>query len=580
MAKFLLGLLTGIFLCVFMGAALVFAVAAFSDRPPSVADGSTLILDLEGDIVERNATDVPTLLLQRGVKPTVREVRDILRKAAADRRVNAVVLKPNGLGIGWAKAQEIRAGLEEFRKSGKPLVAFLQVAGMREYYLATAADRVYLAPEGFLDVKGFRAEVMFLKDTLGKLGIQADMEHAGKYKSFSETFTENKMSEAHREVTNSILDTMLEHFLTTVSAARQMTPAELRAALDQAPYLPAKAVAARLADGLLYEDQVLEEIKKRAKVKSIQKLKPEDYNRISLESLGLAGGSRIAVVYAVGGIYRGEDDVDPLSGDQSMGADTVSRALREVGEDDDIKGVILRVDSPGGDGIASDQIWREMNLLRAKKPMVISMSDAAASGGYYIAMSGDPVIAYPGTYTGSIGVVYGKLNLRGLYDKIGLKKEILSRGRNAEYDTDYRGFTPAERQKVIEEMNAFYHAFVGKVAEARKKKPEEIEPLAQGRVWLGAQAKQNGLIDDLGGFDRAVALVKERAKLKPEDKVTLVPYPPPKKLLDLVMSRLGDMSGEEAVARLLRRKLGALPYWRALLDGGVLKVPPYWISVQ
>ncbi len=580
MAKFLLGVITGIFLFVFLAVMLVVVAASFSGRAPSVADDSTLVLDLSGEIVERNPVNVPSVLFQRGMKPTLKDLHDILQKAAVDRRINAVVLKPSGLGAGWGKTQEIRADLEEFKKSKKPLIAFLQVASTRDYYLSTAADRIYVSPEGILDVKGLRAEAMFFKDTFQKIGVQAEVEHIGKYKSFSEPFTENKMSDAYREVTNSILDTVLDNFLTTVGRARHMTSEELRTALDKGPFLPDEALQARLVDGLEYEDQAFDEVKKLTKVTAIKKLRPENYNHITLESLGLAGGSRIALVYGVGGISRGEDDLDPLSGEQGIGSDSFIRVLRDVGDDKSIKGVIVRIDSPGGDSFASDQIWREMNLLRAKKPMVISMSDVAASGGYYMAMSGDPIVAYPGTYTGSIGVVAGKLNLRGFYDKIGVKKEILSRGKNAEIDTDYHGFTPSERQKLLDGMNAVYRDFVKKVAEARSRKPEEIEPLAQGRVWLGSQAKSNGLIDELGGFDRAIALIKERAKLRPEDKVTLISYPPEKKLLDLILTRLGAAGSDDALLAALRLKIGYSAYWRALLHGGMLKVAPYQVHVQ
>ena len=246
-----------------------------------------------------------------------------------------------------------------------------------------------------------------------------------------------------------------------------MSPTQLRSALDQGPFLPPAAVNAGLADGLKYEDEVFDEIKGLTKVKEIKKLKPEDYNRVSLESLGLAGGSKIALVYAVGDILRGDDDISPLGGEQSLGADSFGRVLREVGENRDIRGVIVRIDSPGGDSIASDQIWREMNLLGKKKPMVISMSDAAASGGYYMAMSGDPIVAYAGTYTGSIGVFFGKLNMRGFYDKIGMKKEILTRGRYADIYTDYRSLSETERAKLREGIEATYRTFVQKVADAR-----------------------------------------------------------------------------------------------------------------
>ncbi|HZS52570.1 MAG TPA: signal peptide peptidase SppA [Bryobacterales bacterium] len=580
MAKFLLGLITGIFLCVFLAVLVVVAAASFSGRAPSVSQGSTLVLNLGGEIVEHNPANVPSLLFQRGMKPTVKDIHDILQKAAVDRRVNAVVLKARGIGAGWGKIQEIRADLEQFRNSQKPLIAFLETPGAREYYLATACDKIYVAPQGLLDVKGFRAESVFFKDTLSKLGVQADWVHVGKYKNFAEPFTQDKMSDATREVINSILDTVLNDFVATVAKGRHMTPEQVRAALDQGPFLPEEAVKAGLADGLRYEDQVFDEVKNLTKVSAIKKLRAESYSRVSLESLGLSGGSRIAVVYAVGDILQGEPEVSPFGGGEAIGSDTMARVLRDVGEDKNIKGVIVRIDSPGGDAFASDEIWRSMNLLHSKKPMVISMSDVAASGGYYMAMSGDPIIAYPGTYTGSIGVVFGKFNLHGLYDKLGVRKEILSRGKFADIDTDYRDFTPEEMQKVMSGMNSVYADFVQKVAEARKRKVSDIEPIAEGRVWLGSQAKQNGLIDELGGFDRAITLIKERAKLRPDDKVTLVSYPPEKKLLDVLLSRLNGAGDEDTLTETIRRKLGWAAPWRALLKGGMLKVAPYIVSVQ
>ena len=580
MTKYLLGLLSGIFLCVILVVIVVMvAVSLSSGRTASIASDSTLVLDLGGDIVEHNPTGVPAFLLQHGAKPTLKDIHDLLRKAAVDRRIKAVVIEPDGVGGGWAKTQEIRADLEAFKKSKKPVLAFLQVAGMREYYLASAADKVYLAPEGMLDVKGLRAEAMFFKNTLNKLGVEIEMEHIGKYKSFSEPFTRTDMSDAYREVTNSILDSVLDDFLRTVAPARQMLPEALRTTLDQGPFLPAQAAQARLVDGLLYEDQVFEEIHKLTKA-NFHALKPEDYNRVSLDSLGLAGGTRIAMVYASGAISRGNDDVDALDGGQSIGSDSFTKVLHDVAEDNSIKGVIVRIDSPGGDSFASDQIWREMNLLRAKKPMVISMSDVAASGGYYMAMSNSPVIAYPGTYTGSIGVVYGKLNLRGLYDKIGINKEILTRGKNADADTDYRRFTPAERERVLQEMTTVYRDFVQKVADSRHKKWDEIDQLAQGRVWMGSQAEQRGLIDGLGGFDLAIEKIKQAAKLRPDDKVTLVSFPAQKNILELLTDRMKNMGEVHALWPGLRQQLGVSAPWSALLRGGLMKVSPFWVAVH
>jgi protease-4 len=539
-----------------------------------------LVLELGGEIVEHNPTNVPALLFQRGNKPTVKDIHDTLQKAAVDKRINSIVLKSRNVEAGWGKIEEIRSDLQEFKKSKKPLVAFLETATTRDYFLASAADKIYVAPQGLLDVKGFRVEAMFFKDTLGKLGVQPDWVHIGKYKDFAEPFTSNTMTDETREVLNSVLDTVLAHFVATVAQGRRMTAEQVSAALDQGPFLPDQALKLGLIDGLMYEDQVFDQVKSLAKVKAVTKLKAENYSLVTLESLGLSGGSRIAVIYAIGDILQGSPEVSPLGGGEAIGSDSITKVLREVGDDKNIKGVIVRIDSPGGDAFASDEIWRSMNLLHSKKPMVISMSDVAASGGYYMAMSGDPIVAYPGTYTGSIGVVFGKFNLHGLYDKIGVRKEILSRGKFADIDTDYRDFSPPEMQKVMEGMNSVYRDFVQKVADARKRKYDEIDPVAQGRVWLGSQAKQNGLVDELGGFDRAIALVKERAKLRPDEKVTLVTYPPEKRLIDVLMARLNGSGDDSTLSETIGRKLGFTAHWRALLNGGMMKVAPYVITVK
>ncbi|MGH9593911.1 MAG: signal peptide peptidase SppA, partial [Bryobacteraceae bacterium] len=250
--------------------------------------------------------------------------------------------------------------------------------------------------------------------------------------------------------------------------------------------------------------------------------------------------------------------------------------------DSTIKGVILRIDSPGGDGIASDDILHEMKVLSAKKPVLISMSDLAASGGYFIAMTGDPVLAYPNTLTGSIGVFFGKINLRGLYDKIGMKKELLLRGRFAGIDSEYAPLTQEQRDKLQREIQVFYKGFVERVADARKQPYEKVEPLAQGRVWLGAQAKQNGLIDEIGGLDRAVELIKQRANITASEQVTLVPYPPRRTLLDLLLNRSDDTAETQInseIDAMVRKVAGRLPL-RALAQGGVLRLMPYTLEVK
>jgi protease-4 len=252
------------------------------------------------------------------------------------------------------------------------------------------------------------------------------------------------------------------------------------------------------------------------------------------------------------------------------------KLLRQVAEDSSIKGVIVRVDSPGGDGIASDDILHEMKLLSKKKPVLISMSDLAASGGYFIAMTGDPVIAYSNTLTGSIGVFFGKIDLRGLYDKIGLKKELLTRGRFAAIDSENKPLTPEERDKVQKEIQVFYRGFVERVAEARKRPYDQVEPLAQGRVWLGAQAKMNGLVDEIGGLDRAVEMIKQRTNIPASEQVTLVTYPSRRTLLELLLKNSNDSSELESA---IQSVAGHLP-WRSLARGGVQRLMPYSLSVK
>ena len=262
------------------------------------------------------------------------------------------------------------------------------------------------------------------------------------------------------------------------------------------------------------------------------------YRRVPASQVGLDGGERIAVVYAVGNITAGEEDYELLPSGKTLGARTMADVLETVREDDSIKGVIVRIDSPGGDALASDEIWRCMVLLREKKPVVISMSDTAASGGYYIAMTGDPIVAEPGTITGSIGIVYGKMNLKGFYDKVGIHKEIISRGDFARMDSDYDSYTPQERERIRALMKDFYDKFLARVGAARNMTPEAVDQLAQGRVWTGEQAQQNGLIDELGGFARAMELLKEKAGIRPDAPVELVEYPKRKSLFQLVLSRV------------------------------------------
>lgn len=573
MGKFLLGVLTGFVLVFLMFVLVVVAAMKFRDKPPVVADGSTLVLKLTGEVPEKAPIEMPLPFLQDRSTLTVVNVWGMLRRAAADQRIKALVLEPGGLEIGWAKMQELRGDLEQFAKSGKPMVAYLRTPGTREYYLATACNKIYMTPEDILNMKGVRFELMYFKKTLDKLGVEMQIEHAGKYKDFGDMFTRTNMSPETNEVLSSVLDDIYGNEVNTIAAGRKKTPDEVRALIDQGPFISKQVVGNGLVDKVAFEDEMYGDLKTMLKGAEVKKVTAQTYRR-SLEGEPLDTKNKIAFLVGSGSISRGEAEGNDFS-DEGLTSEGFNKLLRQAANDSTIKGAIVRIDSPGGEVTASDEIWRQMKLLDMKKPVVISMSDTAASGGYYIAMTGDPVLAYPGTLTGSIGVVYGKPNLHGLYDKLGITKDTLKRGRFADIDSDYHEMDAAELAKLREGIDESYKEFLTKVAQARHRGVDQIEPLAQGRVWLGSQAKQNGLVDELGGLDRAVELVKQRAKIAQGEKVTLVPYPARRSLLDVVLSRPSE-GAAEAKLRALLHGLDA----RVWLQGGFLRVMPYTISFR
>jgi protease IV len=574
MAKFLLGVVTGVVLAGFMTLIFVFALARLaSERPPMVPDPAVLVLRLSGEIPERAPVEFPIPLLERQTALTVKDVWELLRKAAADSRIRAVVLEPSGVTAGWAKLEEIRSSLAVFRKSGKPLIAYLRTPKTREYYLATAADRIYMAPQDLLDLKGMRFELMYFRNTLDKLDVKVEIEHAGKYKDFGDTFTRTSMSPETREVLSTVIDSLYGDLIARIAEGRRQPPGKVRETIDRGPFLSSQALAAGLVDTLEFEDQMFGDLDRRLKTTNIKKVSAREYARVPAASVGLAGRHRIAFLVGEGGITHGEEDSTGLS-DGGIASLSFIRLLRQVGNDKSIRGVIVRIDSPGGEVYASDEIWREMNVLAQKKPSVISFSDSAASGGYYIAMTGDPIVAYPGTFTGSIGVVFGKATVRGLYNKLGITKDLLTRGRFADIDSDYEPLSNAARAKLREGIDATYADFVAKVATARRRKTQEIEPLAQGRVWLGSQARANGLVDELGGIDKAIELLKKKAGIPAADRVTLVAYPPRRSILDVVFNRAPETTIESRLSR-----LPGLRHAQLWLQGGLMRLTPYAIEV-
>jgi protease-4 len=573
MVKFLIGLVTGVAL-VFLAIILLFVVALrFREQPPTVANNSVLVMRLSGDLPEKPPMELPSFIGDDHAATTVIGVWTAFEKAAADARIKAVVLQPEGLSASWAKLQELRLDIDKFKKSGKPVFAYLRQPGTREYYVAAGADRIYLGPSEPVMVKGLRAEMMYFKQTLDKLGVNVEIEHAGKYKDFGDMFTRSTMSPETREVMTTVVDDLYGNIVDAIATGRKRTPDEVRAIIDQGPFTASQALKVGLVDELRFEDQMWGELKDRLKGDPA-KLSMDNYSKITSESLGLTGKSKIAVVVGDGDIVRGSPG-DDGTGETTLTSYGFNKLLRRVESDSTVKGVVVRIDSPGGEVTASDELWRQMNLLSKKKPVVISMSGAAASGGYFMAMTGDPIVAYPGTLTGSIGVVFGKPNLHGLYDKLGVTKDAIERGKHAGIDSDYTPLTPDERETLRAGIDESYQDFVSKVANARHRKFEEIEPLAQGRVWLGSQAKERGLVDEIGGIDKALEMVKAKAKIASGERVSLVVYPGRRSLIDLLLKK----SQDDMMEAKLSQVLGHVPF-HAWLRGGLLRIMPFWLEVR
>jgi protease-4 len=532
---------------------------AFFGREPAVPSNATLVLRVGGSLSELAPSDVVGYL--RGSKtPTVRLIVDNLRKAKVDPRVKAILLKPTGFESPfWAKVQEIRDAVIDFRKSGKPVYAYLEYGGDREYYLATAADKVFLMPSAPLDLVGVATYELFLRGTFDKFGVYPDLHRIGQYKTAVNTFKEKGYTAAHREMDESMNRDLYDQIVRGIADGRKKNEADVRRIIDEGPFLPEDALSAGLVDEVAYEDQVDEKLRAGEQRRHLD---GDDYARVSPASVGLNKGPRIAVIYATGTINGGKSGYDPVNG-PIAGSDTLIEYIRQARRDSSVRAIVLRIDSPGGSTTASDAIWRELVITkteRADRPLVVSMSDLAASGGYYIAMPAQVIVAQPSTLTGSIGIFGGKFVTGGVYEKLGAHIESTSVGRHAEINGPVKPYNPEEVKKLQEQLQSFYDQFVERVAESRHSTPEKIDALAQGRVWTGRQAKQNGLVDELGGLDRAVAVAKQRAKIAADSDVELVVYPPRKSFYELLTEQLsgsGESMRSAAVTAWLSENLSA-----------------------
>ncbi|HEU4508500.1 MAG TPA: signal peptide peptidase SppA [Pyrinomonadaceae bacterium] len=521
------GVVGGFLIVALLGVLLLWAALRTSE--PAIRDNSVLTLRVAGTLPDYSPDD-PFKKFFGGPDQSLTGLVTQFKKAKVDRRIKAVLLDVNMSGVGWGKAEEIRDAIADFRTSGKPVYAFIELGLNKEYYIATACDKIIVPPPGELFINGLAADVMFFRGSLDKLGIYPDIYQIGKYKSVGNTFTQKEMTEAHREYVNEMLDDLFKHYINGIAQGRGKSTEEVRALIDNAPYNAEQAKNAGLIDDALYRDQLEQQLKKLLGQKENEPLiavRSADYKDVSPESLGLNKGERIAVIYASGEIGSGSSQNSP-SGDQSIGSDTVAKALNDAAADKTIKAIVLRVDSPGGSGLASDVIWRAVEMANQKKPVVVSMSDVAASGGYYISAAASKIVAQPSTITGSIGVVAGKPVMRGFYDWLGISNEYVLRGKNAGMFRETEKFSDDERAKFEEWIKTtYYRDFVPKVAKGRNKDVQAVDAVGQGRVWTGAQAKDHGLVDEFGGLDKAIDIAKQLAKIPAEKGVerVILPYP-------------------------------------------------------
>jgi protease-4 len=498
-------------------------------RPPY----AVLKLELAGDVPEQ----APDYRFRWGAgrpRQDLFGLMSLLRAARHDPALRAVWVSGAHLRAGWATVLELRRGLAALRQAGKPLWFYLSRGSLPEYVLASAASRVILAPAGTLDIAGLSSEVTFVGGALRKLGVEPQIVQLGRFKSAGEVFTRTDMSASHREMIEGLVDDLYGQLVEAVAQGRGLPPAAGRQLLDNGPFTAEEALAAGLVDAVQYEDEA--EASFRALVGDAPSIDGAAYAarraRVARRAVLREARPAIGLLHLTGTVKMGESlpGPEPVS---ATGVTAVTRDLKTLRERDDIGAVVLRVSSPGGSGLASDLIWREVVRTRESKPVVVSLGDVAASGGYYAAVAARPVVAEGATITGSIGVLAGKAVLRGVYEQFGVTKEVVRRGRHAGLYSDYVRLGPEDRNRLRTEAESFYQRFIAKVVAGRALSPTAVESVAQGRVWTGRQAHALGLVDILGGLERALDEAKALLGIEHDEPVVVDRYPRPKGLWKL-----------------------------------------------
>ncbi len=524
------------------------------------------------DVAEALARPSPLAALLGGEKDPYGALLRRLREIRDDPGVAGLIVKIDGLGLGDGRIEELRAALARVRER-KPVMAYVAGGETREYLLATAAGEIFAPPSSFLLVTGLASTHLYLKEGLAKLGVAFEAVAAGRYKNAPDILTRSDMSPAEREVVTSVLEDRFARQVGIIASTRHLPEARVRELVDTGVFTAEEASAARLLDGALWPDQVEERMRLALGGAPISRTLDESPRRAAQR-----WGPRpyIAVVRIEGAIAKGKSRTDPLGGSAIAGSETIGRLVRRLAEDGGCRAIVVRVDSPGGDGLASDLIWRELREARNKgKPVVASMGDYAASGGYLVSVAADAIIAEPGTLTGSIGVFALKPDLSGLLAKLGVGVASDQRGEKARIASALKPWSPVERQMVERQVGAFYDAFVAKVAEGRALSRAEVDRIAQGRVWTGEQALSRRLVDRLGSLEDAVTLARQLAKIG--DDVPARRVEPPPGLVERLASGLDAIASEQSALRALASKLPEVRTASLVAEmGPVLALPPSW----
>jgi protease-4 len=527
LALFLAQLLILFLFLMFVGSALV--SRGGGGGVAVVNEHSTLSVEIAGELIEYPT--LPSVPFLNEPPASLVDIVEGFDRAAQDSRFDSAFLELDSPSLGWATAEELRAAIARFRDAGKPVYAYGTALDEASYYVATACDSIYMPPHGKLALNGLAYEVMFFKGTFDKLGVRANMHRIGAYKSAVEPYTRKSLSEPARRNAEWLLSDLWDEFRGAIARDRKLGPGAIDEALEAAVLQPAEAHAAKLIDGVQYRQDLADSFE--SDDGETRLVAVEDYRRAAQRG---HGAPAVAVVHAAGFILSGKSAYNPLLG-ITMGDVSVLRDLEAAVEDDDIVAIVLRVDSPGGEIFASDAIGHAVERAKEVKPIVVSMVDVAASGGYMIAYRASRIVAAPNTITGSIGSITGKLNVHGLYDKLGLTKDFVARGALPFYDSDYRDWTAAEESLVVRQHWQDYRRWIEDIAVNRNLEPAAVDSLARGRVWSGRQAHELRLVDDLGDLRRAVQIATELAELDAETKPRLVHFPKPTGLLDLLQER-------------------------------------------